>query len=189
MNKGRWTLCSIDPFLAQVCECGRAGAGMPMGEVLRPRPWASDIRYRYRPRFGDCLCGGFLRPPHRGVPNPEPRTLGKERVRRRTLTRSNLDRWEDCGEAPQGATLWACPIQGASGHEEGARERGRGRGQVDGRIRPRHPCRQPHGDSVGPSPSRRPQDAPDGPSSAQRTLGPSTRPPSHDGAPGRPGWP
>lgn len=32
----------------QVCECGRAGDGIPMGEVLRPRPWESDIRYRYR---------------------------------------------------------------------------------------------------------------------------------------------
>ena len=27
LDKGRWTLCSIDPFLAQVGECGRRADG------------------------------------------------------------------------------------------------------------------------------------------------------------------
>ena len=91
--KGRWTLCSIDPFLAQVCECGRAAARIPMGEVLRPRPWESDIRYRYV----GVVWRGFTPPSRRS-------RAGKEEVPP-PMTRSNLDHWEDCGEAPQGTSL------------------------------------------------------------------------------------
>ena len=79
---------------------GGLGLGFPWGEhydappyivpcavCQSPRPWESDIRYRYRPRWLPfllpdllepsrvaCFCSarGFLRPPRRGVPNPEP---------------------------------------------------------------------------------------------------------------------
>ena len=47
VRKGPMDALPIDPFLAQVCECGRAAVDF-MGEVLRPRPWESgisDIRY------------------------------------------------------------------------------------------------------------------------------------------------
>ena len=87
------THCAIDPFLAQVCECGRAAARIPMGEVLRPRPWESDIRYRYV----GVVWRGFTPPSRRS-------RAGKEEVPP-PMTRSNLDRWEDCGEAPQGTSL------------------------------------------------------------------------------------
>lgn len=67
--------CFIDPFLAQVCECVRAGAWIPMGEVLRPRPWESDIRYRYRQRFVGVVWRGEVPPSRRS-------RAGKEEVTR-----------------------------------------------------------------------------------------------------------
>ena len=68
-----------------------------MCEVLRPHTWESDIRYP----IPIVICGVVWRGE---VPPSRRSRAGKEEVPP-PMTRSNLDRWEDCGEAPQGRVL------------------------------------------------------------------------------------